>query len=268
MKIALHPAVGLNEVGQRQNNEDSVFPALASQKDNTPITIFMVCDGVGGNAKGEVASALACSIIPSYLSGFSELDSIIIQQALEKTEHHFSEYVEAHPDSKGMATTMTFFAIDKNGILLAHIGDSRIYQVRNGQIVHKTKDHSFVNEMLEAKIITEEEAVNHPKKNVITRVLGIQKPTADVCRVKNVMVGDYFLLCTDGVLEGISEAELLLLLSRKDMTNQQKIECIKEACLRGAKDNFSAYLLQIKDIEKSLFENIQQLYHQVTENIN
>jgi len=147
-----------------------------------------------------------------------------------------------------MATTLTLLHIHEQGITVAHIGDSRVYQVRKGQILHKTTDHSLVNDLLKNEIITPEEAINHPQKNVIVRALQAErKVKAEVILLTDLQVGDYFLLCTDGVLEHLDETTLCTILA-KEYSREEKMEAIKNYGKDINKDNFSAYLVCIANI--------------------
>ena len=163
----------LSGVGKRDHNEDSKL-VLESQN------IYMVCDGVGGAAKGEIASHLCCETFKNHFSHNNiQVDATTIQQAVAETEKTFDEYLNHHDEARGMASTVTFLAIRDNNAIIAHAGDSRVYHIRNGKIIFKTTDHSFVNDMLASGYITPEEAINHPKKIIspgLSRDQNYQQP--------------------------------------------------------------------------------------------
>lgn len=250
MKITLYAPVSLNERGQRIKNEDCIYPSYMPVVD-TANQVFIVCDGVGGTAKGEVASLITCNTLGKYLVNRTNITEKDIKVALQNTENKISTYVKNNPESDGMATTLTLFVAYDKGVLLAHIGDSRIYHIRDGSVLYKTTDHSLVNEWVKANIITETAALTHPKRNVITRVVGRNDPQADIQSIRDIQAEDYFFLCTDGILEGINEKELLKLLSREDVDNKEKMRQVKAACHLYSKDNYSAYLLQVKNALES-----------------
>lgn len=253
MKIQLHQSQFFSEIGKRSNNEDNIFPPKLINRILTRNNIFMVCDGVGGLDKGEIASQLVCDSMSESLHDI-EINSDTFNEAITKAEKRIQSYIDLKLESEGMATTLSFIAFNANGVVIAHIGDSRVYHVRNTEILFKTKDHTFVNELVQQNIISQEEASVHPKRNVITKaVMGYSEEThqeADIEFVSNVAEGDYFFLCSDGVLESVSDEELIALLSDTERSNEDKTEWIKNKCLENSKDNYSGYLLQINTIER------------------
>ncbi|WP_448519837.1 PP2C family protein-serine/threonine phosphatase [Rhodoflexus sp.] len=250
MNIRIAPPLAFHELGQRSNNEDYIFPTVGTA--TAADRLFIVCDGVGGAAKGEVASRLACESISRFFAkhctGVS--DAALVQQAVAAAQEMIDSYIAAHSEAEGMATTLTLLHLHAQGATVAHIGDSRVYHIRKDNIIHKTSDHSMVNEWVSLGIITPEEAINHPSRNVITRVLhstAISKVKADVQVITDLQAGDYFMLCTDGVLENLSDAQLLQIL-QKDATHSEKMEEIRRKGLSGSRDNFSAYLIAIEQV--------------------
>lgn len=230
----------IHQKGKRENNEDFI-KSLPLQN------IFMVCDGVGGSSKGEVASEMACDSFESFFSNnTSPLSNEVLYNALLFTEKEFENYIEQNPDSRGMATTLTFVGFQDNKAICSHCGDSRIYHVRNGNILFKTKDHSLVNELVASGYITENEAKTHPKKNQITRaIMGTQNPTfIDTTVISEIQTNDFFLLCTDGILEGISEEDFPTLFQAGKQVSEIKQE-IETKCLLFSNDNFSAIIIKI-----------------------
>ena len=134
MSITIGKPCAVCEKGGRANNEDCVFPE--EEYTESGQRLFLVCDGVGGAERGEVASALACEAIRTYFDTFlgdADPTADFIQRALRYTETRFDAYLQAHPEAKGMATTLTLAYIGRQSITLAHIGDSRIYYIRHGK---------------------------------------------------------------------------------------------------------------------------------------
>ena len=144
-----------------------------------------------------------------------------------------------------------------SAVLIAHIGDSRIYHLRKGKILYRTEDHSLVNSWLKLGLITQEEAINHPKKNVILRAIqGKKRPTeAEVSIITDVQAGDIFLLCSDGVVESFTDEELESLFSTRCPLENYK-EILVEKCLQKSRDNFSFYLLPVESVVKT--ESLKQ----------
>lgn len=228
----------LSEPGKRSNNEDNLGFVQG--------LVYVLCDGVGGADRGEVASDL---VVKSFVESFSKDSHADIEQVFADTQQRMTNYLISHPEAEGMATTFTFSQIHENGIQIAWVGDSRVYQIRDGQIIFKTTDHSWVNEALKAGIITEEEAVDHPKSNVITRaVQGLHKKVStDIVWISDVKKNDVFFHCSDGVLEAWDDQDLCALFC-SGYSSAEIVERIKEECRVSSKDNFTALFYTIDSV--------------------
>lgn len=257
MNITLGKPLAVSDKGRRGNNEDSIFPLseIVSSADR----LYMVCDGVGGASRGEVASSMACDVINSFFCTFLKGDPDVdfVNKAVQYVETCFDTYTSDYPEAIGMATTLALAYIMPSAVLIAHIGDSRIYHLRKGKILYRTEDHSLVNSWLKLGLITQEEAINHPKKNVILRAIqGKKRPTeAEVYIITDVQAGDIFLLCSDGVVESFTDDELESLFSTRCPLENYK-EILVEKCLQKSRDNFSFYLLPVESVVKT--ENLKQ----------
>ena len=241
------------QIGKRSNQEDAIFPKIGNATEND--RLFIVCDGMGGHESGEVASNSVCQSISSYLKDvnpdtFSTED---FKKALESAYDNLDALDKDSDNPRKMGTTLTFLYLGNNSVIIAHIGDSRVYQLRRHKkgtvsIVHRTEDHSLVNDLIKAEIITEEEAKTHPRRNVITRAIqpNLERCKATIFETKDVRNDDYFFLCSDGVLESIDDRILIRILE-SNASNEDKIEEIKKRCSENSKDNNSAYLIQIKE---------------------
>ncbi|SKB47534.1 PP2C family protein-serine/threonine phosphatase [Dyadobacter psychrophilus] len=258
MKISIHQPAGFNETGGRSNNEDSIYPipGTATVSDR----LFMVCDGVGGEHKGEVASFLACKHISECFSriGEAEASKSFVQEAVDAARAAFIETEKNDPDTAGMATTLTLLYFDNAGAVLAHLGDSRIYHIRNGKVTFQTRDHKWVNELVESGVITEEQATQHPQRNVITKVITASRSDeAEYTQIVDIQAGDFFFLCSDGVLEQLYD-DLLEYHLRDNPDNHPEpieiLEAIKNECAHKTNDNFSAYLIKIESVEQNTAE--------------
>ncbi|MDR0794602.1 MAG: protein phosphatase 2C domain-containing protein [Tannerella sp.] len=252
MNITIGKPVSISERGPRLNNEDCVYPLseLADMDQN----LFIVCDGVGGSEKGEIASSLACESIYTYFSTFNEGEPSgdFINKAVQYTQTRFDEYICANPEAKGMSTTMTLVYIGQSGVTVAHIGDSRVYQFRNGQLVFQTSDHSLVNSWEKSGILTPEEAFYHPRKNIITRAIqeSIYPVTADVVQLTDIQPDDYFFMCTDGVTDCIMNDTLSRMFAGNKTTEGIK-NSIVDICYVKSRDNYSFYIIPIQNLQKS-----------------
>ena len=260
MNITIQKPFSISEVGKRFNNEDSIYPNSEHVGINN--RLFLVCDGVGGSNKGEVASSIACDSIQTFFRSFLETEEVFDPQLIEKsvryTEIRFDEYVRNNPSAKGMATTLCLLYFAPEGVYLTHAGDSRIYQFRNGKMIFKTEDHSLVNSMVKNGKINPRDANKHPQKNVIYRAIqGSHSPVdVDIIKITDVLPNDEFLMCTDGVTEVWSDEDLCNVFS-SNKSSEEKINTIKENCRDKARDNYSAYLIPIHEVNKmNVFKQI------------
>lgn len=238
----------LQELGQRANQEDAIFPALGAEKVND--RLFMVCDGMGGYERGEVASQIVCDTFSKALLPLIDAEQTVseadVLSALEQTYAIMDTH--AVGKAQNMGTTLTLLALSDTGATIAHLGDSRVYHIRptTRELLYRTRDHSLVYDLFEAGLITEREMEVHPQRNVITRAImpGEDRRTSPTVFLQtDVQNGDYFYLCSDGMLECVPDTLLLDILMR-DITDQDKIEFLREAS-KGAKDNHTAHLVRI-----------------------
>jgi PPM family protein phosphatase len=240
--IQLKLVGAFSKQGQRENNEDCL--SAAPGKDNN---IFLVCDGMGGHKKGEAASSIACKNITAFLSGAAtdEDAAKIITAAFKNTLGQLDQYANTN-DGTGMGTTVTLVWQHNAHIIIAYIGDSRIYQLRKDKIIYKTNDHSLVQKLVDEHLITEEEARHHPKKNIITRALvaGNTEYLPDILPLTDAKTGDLFFMCTDGVIESFTDTDIIKILASEN-TQQEKMNTIEKICAVNSKDNYSAYLIEI-----------------------
>ena len=235
--IKIETEHSITELGKRNNNEDycAFIPGLT----------YIVCDGVGGSEKGEIASN---SVVKTFAEDYRKYPNADVAIVLRNAEKKLTDYINENPSALGMATTLTFCQVKDEGVLVGWVGDSRVYQFRNGEIVFSTTDHSWVNEAIQSGIITAEEGVNHPKSNVITRaVQGNHKPTqADSVLLTDIKKGDFFMLCSDGVLESWNDNDLKALFATHHQV-EKLTENIKAECSKNSRDNFTAIVFKIKE---------------------
>lgn len=252
MKISIRQPLGYSHIGRKDNQEDNVYPLFERVDDQQ--RFFILCDGVGGQDHGEVASRCVCDTVGAYLEQrYTETGDVTeddITLAIEKA-YDALDTLDKDDQSK-MATTFTCVCLTGNGAIVAHMGDSRIYQVRPGQgVMYQSADHSLVNALLAAGELTPEEAKDFPRKNVITRALqphSERRFNAEIHTLTDVRSGDYFFLCCDGVLEQLTNDRLVEILSAKRNDNE-KVRLLEQEGLDKTKDNFTAYLIPIDKVE-------------------
>ncbi len=249
-------------IGQRAINQDTIYPAPGQA--TVGDKLFLVCDGIGGADKGEEASRLLCESIVGYYRavGGPLLDVVHLSLALEFANDAYQTYLADNPLVNRMGSTLALLQLDEQGVLIAHIGDSRVYQIRDGAIIFQTQDHKQVNDLVEAGIITAEQAQTHPWRNRLSRAVMGQagetepkKSTPDSQLLTDVRAGDYFFLCSDGALEQLDDYTLAQSLIG-DMTDAAKLHTLLALCEGRVKDNYSGHLLHIQfvDAARSLVE--------------
>lgn len=261
MKITIRQPKSFSEIGRKDNQEDFLWPNPSTvTKENR---VFVMCDGVGGQDKGEVASETAATALGTYLTEHQSEDGIVTKADFEEAlSYAYDEMDKVDTGAvKKMGTTMTCLVLHKGGALVAHIGDSRIYHVRpslaskEGRtgIIYQSADHSLVNDLLRAGEITEEEVVNFPQKNVITRAMQPhleRRYKADIYEINDVESGDYFFLCCDGVLEQLTNDKLGEILANVTLNDDGKIAAIKAVCDERTRDNYTCWLVPIDKVER------------------
>ncbi len=240
------------EKGIRPNNQDAIAPDPNETDQQT--NVYVVCDGVGGGSKGEVASRICANTMLDCLAGFdqNDFDTELYTEGLRDSEALIERYIAKNPGNESMSTTLTWIRFTDNGEAhIGWVGDSRIYQFRDGKIVYQTNDHSLVNAMVKAGDITAEEARTHPQKNVILRaVSGVGEPAVmEMQRLTDIKSGDRFLLCTDGVTDALSNQDLSDFLESGISVNDA-VQKINETCALNSKDNYSCYLVELEFEEK------------------
>ncbi|MEP6750340.1 MAG: protein phosphatase 2C domain-containing protein [Bacteroidota bacterium] len=236
----------LNETGSKKNQEDFIWPAPRTVgKDNK---IFIVCDGVGGSSKGEIASRLVAEYMGNALSkaDISLLSIERINTLLEEARNVLKEYARTRQTGTDMATTFTLLALHADRAFIAWCGDSRVYHFRSGKVLYKTEDHSLVNSLVKAGEISETDAIVHPQKNVILKAIKADSPSIEAEGGWSLPVedGDYFLLCTDGLLENWRDDAIADLLSSPHEDNVNLADLFQKKSLNNTRDNYSMYLVQ------------------------
>lgn len=261
MQYRISPPVYIHEQGVRPYSEDYLYPEPGKATEKS--RLFMVCDGVGGSVRGDQASREVCKHFAEYvLQNQSSLGEkandvaaweVFLNEALKYTEAQMDLFTQANPECRGMASTLTFLYLSPQGAVVAWAGDSRVYLVRDGEKVFRTSDHSLVYELYRRGEITEAEMATHPRKNVILRaVSGRGNPTkVDVALIQDLRPGDRFLMCSDGVVDGIPESDLLDLLATDRSLGEISDE-IAQLCSQHSRDNYTHYLLQLEEVTGAL----------------
>ncbi|EHP84290.1 PP2C family protein-serine/threonine phosphatase [Methanotorris formicicus] len=229
-------AYGVSHKGNRTNNEDAIL-----RKKLDDAYLLAVADGVGGHNAGDVASNKAINILQKVIEEKYNKNLSIeeIKQLLKDAYEtaHKQIKAEAVGDKEGMATTLTTAIIKENKCIIANCGDSRAYLIRNNEIIERTKDHSLVQALVDEGHITEEEAMHHPMKNIITHALGIEDFKVDVYEW-DLEDNDILLLSSDGLHDYVKKEEILKVIKNKD-NPKEIVENLLNIALKKTEDNVS-----------------------------
>lgn len=211
-------------------------------------TLLIVADGMGGHSAGEVASGLAVEVISRRYYEIESNPYDSLKAAFEEANSKIYDLSQSDANLKGMGTTCTALAVCGSLAFAAHVGDSRLYLIREGDIYQMTEDHSAVMEMVKQGIISKEEARHHEDKNVIVRALGTA-PQVDVSIWENpfeVRERDQFLLCSDGLTDLVEDTEINSVVSSADDNHSACENLIQLAKKRGGYDNITVGILSIE----------------------
>jgi protein phosphatase len=233
----------------RSGNEDSYFAEANRERG-----LFVVADGMGGHAAGEVASEMAVQIVARELTGAVNQTSVSeiadkLAQALKRANVAIYERTIAEVDKQGMGTTASVLMLSAGRYLIGQVGDSRVYLLRDGALTQLTKDHSYVQEQVDAGFLTPEQARYHPYSNVITRCVGASADVEPDTYEGELKKGDVFLVASDGLTGMVDDRRLLQLLMARASPQRIVDALISEANGRGGLDNITAVLVQVLSVE-------------------
>lgn len=237
--------------GGRDENQDS-----CGYKETPFGFLVVVCDGMGGGPAGANASILAVQSIIQEVdkAAQAQTPSVVLKNAIIATNVLLRRTIKEHRELMGMGTTCVAALFSTNKVTVAHVGDSRLYQFRNGKLLFKTADHSVVGEMVRRGEITEEEARRAENSNVITRSLGISDSVEVEMNVLNIIPNDRIVLCTDGVWGMLHEKDLTDSLSKKERIDiilpnlLNRIEILGKSKPKGDYDNLSLGIIHINKL--------------------
>jgi protein phosphatase len=250
----------------RDENEDFYFFSNSKK-------FFIVCDGMGGHEKGALASKIAGATLRDLIFASETLRDIVIEKSfldvsricqdidkklpiqalklisgIRLANRRILSYSRYTPKMKEMGTTVAAAVVQQGRIFIAHVGDSRVYRLRHGKLSCLTTDHSWLNELLEDKDITQKEAVRFREKNVLTRALGAAAAIKVDLQIEAVEPGDLYLLCSDGLSNALSNATIENILSGFHDSLQIKItDLVSQAKCRDGTDNITGGLIQVPD---------------------
>jgi len=244
----------ISDVGRKRTaNEDNYLA-------DGDLKLFVVADGMGGHAAGEVASKIAVESIQDFIRFTSndkeitwpyEFDETLsmagnrLKCAIQTAHAKVLETTSQRKEFQGMATTVVGILVENSKAEVAHVGDSRAYMIRDGKLIQLTSDHSWVNEQLRTGAITSAQARNHPYRNIVTRALGGPNPVDVDVSEEAMREGDIILLCSDGLNTMITDEEILEIVSRNlEDLDKACQDLITTANQHGGEDNVTAILVK------------------------
>jgi protein phosphatase len=245
MTIEIHAAVDPGRA--RSNNEDSVAT-------DDEVALAVLADGMGGYNAGEVASNMATSFIQTELGRWlneasGRANDAEVRRAMDICVDNANRAIfnaaNANPQYAGMGTTLVVAVFREGQLRLGHVGDSRAYRLRGGQLSQITRDHSLLQEQIDAGLITPEQAVFSANKNLVTRAVGVEDTVLLETHLHEVQPGDIYLMCSDGLSDMLDDATMAQLLQKHDELASAGQALIAAANEAGGKDNIALVLVRV-----------------------
>jgi len=238
-----------SDVGMiRSGNEDAFFAHATREKG-----VFIVADGMGGHAAGEVASEMAVQIVSRELQELAdvhgEASRLRVAESLRIANRAIYDRTIQESDKQGMGTTASVLVVSGARYLIGQVGDSRVYLLRDGALRQLTKDHSYVQEQVDAGFLTPEQARYHPYSNVITRCVGASDVVEPDTYSGELRAGDVFLVASDGLTGMVDDRRLQQLLLSRASAGRVVDALIAEANYRGGLDNITAIVVQVTQVD-------------------
>jgi protein phosphatase len=235
---------GRTDIGlRRKNNEDAFLERL-------DLGVLAVADGIGGSAAGEIASGIFVDTAREVFERgvFSDVEpSALVQDVFTLANERILVDTEEFPEHLGMGCTAELMALSGDRYVIGHVGDSRTYLFRDGELRRVTRDHSLVQEQLEQGLISQEDAKRHRLRNVVLRAVGIESSVALDLIKGRMLPGDIFLLCSDGLTDMVDEDSVRKTLASPLQLNDKVEKLVEDAKTAGGNDNITVVLCQVSD---------------------
>lgn len=249
IKICAKTDIGL----KRKNNEDTYLIVTNGQNVQDYGMLFAVADGMGGHAFGEVASKMVCEGLSEYYKkkqspslglDFHQSRLHHLIRTIRFANNQILRASERNQIFEGMGTTLSVLVLLKGKALIAHVGDSRIYRLRQGHLEQLTVDHTMAQFLVEEGEITPEDAVKHPARHILTQVLGSNIDEVDT-RIEKLQPGDLFLLCSDGMYDMLADDDMLKILIAPSNAQAVCDQLLESAIKNGGKDNVTVIVVKV-----------------------
>ena len=233
-------AYGLSDVGRRRESNEDAFLVDARTH------LYVIADGMGGYAAGEVASRNAVDALKEALIGpFQGTAAVRLQDAVHTANARICDS-QAQADQRQMGTTLVAMVVEDERAVIGHVGDSRAYLLRDGELRRLTSDHSWVNEQVKLGLLSDEAAQRHPMRNIVTRALGSRTEATAEVREEGMRPGDVFLLCSDGLNTMVPDTEIEAILLRAGKSPEHACrELVSRANERGGEDNTTVVVVHV-----------------------
>lgn len=242
---------GETNVGMKRTHNEDAYDLIDDER------LYLVADGMGGHASGEVASKMAIETLREFFSATSQDPEATWPYKMDKARGYeenrlitgiklanlrIHEAAQREPRLRGMGTTIVAILVIDDGVLIAHVGDSRVYRLRQGKLEQLTDDHSLLNDYIKMKRLTEEEIANFPHKNVIVRALGMKETVKVDTRLDPPQPGDLYMLCSDGLCGPVSDQEIGEIAQSSNDLKAIGSKLIERANANGGPDNVTVVL--------------------------
>jgi protein phosphatase len=246
--------VARSEIGKvRENNEDKFDFYEPDEPERLAArgSVYLVCDGMGGHEAGQIASELASKLFLHHYYHTGGTPQEAAERAVAQAHAYILRMGQTVPSRRGMGTTLTALILRQDEGMLVHVGDSRCYRMREGELQQLTRDHTLVQEWVSQGLLTPEAARHSPYGSVITQAIGVEgeggAPKPDI-ETFSLQVGDLFLLCSDGLTDMLDDAEIAEILRTQPPT-QAAWTLVDRALAEGGRDNITVVLVQIRGLQ-------------------
>lgn len=250
-RVRLYKPLGFSDIGRRDLQQDCLYPRIDSLCADDKL--FIICDGMGGHAHGEIASSLVANSFSRQFHSLknSTFGTTEFQMFLETAWSELDTYYEPELTSRQMGTTLALLYISSDRYFAAHIGDSRIYQIRPDKItdiVYRSNDHTHVSKLLANGEILPMDAIKYERRNILNKaMIPLQRYDADIYESSDLQAGDYFMLCSDGVVENLTD-EMIRFIFSPYRSPEEILELIHLHCLQLSSDNNSCLIIPVNDV--------------------
>lgn len=250
-KISIACKTDLGRV--RENNEDK-FEFYLPEDDATIASrglVFLVCDGMGGHAAGQIASELtAKTFIDVYMHHPAADPTVAMAAGVSAANRFVCDVGRAVPARRGMGTTLSGLILLQDKAYTVQVGDSRIYRMRQGELLMMTHDHTWCEEQIRAGVLTPEEAETHPYKHVLTRAVGTEGDVIPDIELHDLKPGDLYMLCSDGVMNHVNDERIGQLMSDGALS-EIAWKIVGEALVGGGSDNTTVMIVRLDELEEA-----------------